>query len=102
MKNNVLSLALRKASRELGVDIKLVESVYKSYWKFAREHIENLPLKRLETEEEFNSLETNFSMPFIGKLYTNYERIEKYKYQKNKRNVETKENQANRLPGTGD
>lgn len=78
--NNSLNLALKQASRNLNVDVKLVEKVYKSYWGFIRDRIESLPLKTM-TEEEFSSVDHNFNIPFIGKLYVDYEKIEKYNRQ---------------------
>jgi hypothetical protein len=100
--NNTLNLALQKAARNLSVDSKLVESVYKSYWYFIKTHVSSLPLREMD-QEEFDSTATNFNIPFIGKLYTNYKRIEGYRKQlKFYEDVKTKENKANRLSDTGD
>lgn len=55
------------------------------------------------TEEEFRKATTNFNIPYIGKLYVSYDKIEKYKRQlKNYQNVRTKKDQACRQSGTGD
>lgn len=102
MSNSVLNLALKQASRKLSVDQKLVELVYRSYWKFIKEHISNLNLREM-TKEEFDSTDTNFNIPYIGKLYVEYYRIEMY--QNNIRrleNVKAKEIEADRLSGTCD
>lgn len=101
-KNNVLNLALRQVSRKLSVDIRVVENVYRSYWMFVKDYITHLPLKTM-SEEEFNSTVTNFNLPYIGKLYTNYDKVIKYKNQlKFYQDVKAKKNQADRLSGTGD
>jgi hypothetical protein len=60
------------------VDYKLVEQVYRSYWKFIKETISEQPYLENVTEEEFNSITTNFNIPYIGKLYTSYNKIQKY------------------------
>ena len=100
--NNSLNLALAQASRKLSVDVRLVEAIYRSYWGFIRNRIEGLSLTTM-TEDEFNSVEHNFNIPYIGKLYVDYEKIEKYKRHKNYiQNVKAKENQADRLPGVSD
>ena len=100
--NNSLNLALRKASRNLCVDLKQVEAVYKSYWWFVRNHIESLPLREI-SEEEFASTVTNFNIPYIGKLYTSYDKIQKYKNQlKYYKDVKLKKNKATRLSGVSD
>ena len=46
-----------------------------------------MPLKEEITEEEFKSYKTNYNLPYIGKLYCNYEDLEKAKSTlKNKQN----------------
>ena len=100
--NNSLNLALKRTARNLCVDIKLVENVYKSYWCFIKEHIASLPLREM-SKEEFDSAVSNFNLPYIGKLYVDYERIERYKRQLNYyQDAKTKENKANRLSDTSD
>ena len=100
--NNTLSSALRKVSRNLSVDRSLVESVYKSYWRFIKETISENRLSEM-TEEEFDSLSINFNIPRLGKLFVEYEKIEKYRrHIKYLQNVKDKENKADRLTSAGD
>lgn len=81
------------ASKKLGISQTETELIYKSYWKFIKETIHELDLEGI-SEQEFKECITNFNIPYIGKLYTNYEKIEKYnrkikyldKYVKIKRN----------------
>lgn len=98
--NNTLDLALKKASRKHCVDIKLVEMVYKSYWKFVRTYIESLAINDV-SKEELETITTNFNLPYLGKLYVDYEKIVKYRKRLNYyRNVKLKENKADRKSGT--
>lgn len=100
--NNVLNSALRKVSRELCIDFKIVDAVYKSYWRFIREQAESIPMRTI-SKEEFESTIHNFNLPYIGKLYVEYEKIENYKrYLKHYENARAKKNQANRLSSVGD
>ena len=100
--NSTLNSALRKAARNLSVDQKLVEAVYKSYWSFIKTQISSVSLKEI-SEEEFNSLDTNFNLPYLGKLYVRYEKIEKYRrQQKYLENVKAENDKADRLSGVGD
>ena len=100
--NNTLSLALKKAARNLSVDQKLVEQVYKSYWLFIKEHISSLPLRELN-QTEFDSTVSNVNLPFLGKLYVNYNKLAKYHEQRKfYRDVKTKESEANWLSSTSD
>lgn len=66
---------ISKISKELGIPENKVLFAYTSYWKFIKETIEKLPLKNIETEEEFNNLKVNFNIPSLGKLSTNYRRV---------------------------
>ena len=100
--NNTLNLALRKAARNLNIDNRIVEQVYKSYWNFIRNHISNLPLREL-TKEEFDSTVSNFNLPSIGKLYADYNKIERYRRQlKFYQDVKVKKNKTNRKSGPCD
>lgn len=95
--NNSVNQAVKQVARKLSVDQKLVEQVYRSYWRFIKEHISSLNLRNID-KKEFDSIVTNFNIPYIGKLYAGYGRVEKYKKQfKKKRNDKVEENQANGL-----
>ncbi len=100
--NNTLNLALRKVARELCVDQKLVEQVYKSYWLFIKKHVSSLPLRDL-SQEEYDSTISNINLPFLGKLYVDYNKLAKYHEQRKLyRDVKTEESEANRLSSTSD
>ena len=66
-----------KVSWELNISVKVVEYAYKSYWKFIREKIKELPLKDIKDEEEFLKLRTNFNIPSLGKLGITLDRFNK-------------------------
>ena len=66
-----------KVSSELNISVKVVEYAYKSYWKFIREKIKELPLKDIKDEEEFLKLRTNFNIPSLGKLGITLDRFNK-------------------------
>lgn len=76
-------------SKELNLPPRVVDKVYKSYWKFIRGSIQGLPLKEDISEEEFQKLRTNFNIPSLGKLSCTYDRVkrvkERYKYIRNLR-----------------
>lgn len=82
--------AIKIVSQELNLPIDAVDIAYKSYWKFIRSIIKELPLKTDLTEEEFKCLKTNFNIPSLGKLACTYKKLkgekERYKhYKKNKK-----------------
>ena len=55
----------KKVAEELGIPQSTVEDVYNAYWQFIKDTIEKLPLKEVNTDEEFSRLRTNFNIPFI-------------------------------------
>ena len=100
--NNTLNLAIQKVARKLSVDQKLVEAVYKSYWSFIKTQISSVSLKEI-SEEEFNSLNINFNLPYLGKLYVKYEKIERYRRRlKYLEDVKAEKSEADRLSGSSD
>lgn len=63
-----------KVSQETGIPEEVVSLAYRTFWKFIRETITELPLKENLTEEEFNELRTCLNVPSLGKLVCTYER----------------------------
>ena len=68
---------ITQISKELSLPYKVVDKVYKSYWRFIRDTIQNLPLKENLTEEDFQKLRTNFNIPSLGKLTCTYDRFKR-------------------------
>ena len=78
-----------QVSKELNLPFRVVDKVYRSYWKSIRDIIQGLPLKDDMSEEEFQKLRTNFNIPSLGKLSCTYDRVkrvkERYRYIRNLR-----------------
>ena len=64
-----------KVSQEMDIPLEVVDTVYKSYWKFIKQTIQSLPLKDDISEEEFAKLRTNFNIPSLGKLTCTFDRM---------------------------
>ena len=62
-------------SKELDIPREVVDLAYKSYWKFIKQTIQELPLKEDINEEEFSKLRTNFNGPSLGKIVCPYDRM---------------------------
>lgn len=73
-----------KVSQEMDIPLEVVDTAYKSYWKFIKQTIQSLPLKDDISEEEFAKLRTNFNIPSLGKLTCTFDRMmgvkKKFKY----------------------
>ena len=83
-----------KVSQEMGLLPEVVDTAYKSYWKFIKQTIQSLPLKDDISEEDFTKLRTNFNIPSLGKLTCTFDRMmcvkKRFKYIKRLReNVES-------------
>lgn len=64
-----------KVSQEMDIPLEVVDTAYKSYWKFIKQTIQSLPLKDDISEEEFAKLRTNFNIPSLGKLTCTFDRM---------------------------
>ena len=97
MKDKIIVEIFKEVARESTEDLEItpgeVEAIFDSQWKFIHSTIVNLPLKDV-TEENFKNLKTNFNIPALGKLFTNFRKInnvrERYKANK-KRWANTKD-----------
>lgn len=73
-----------RVSQETGIPEKVVREAYRTFWKFIRGTISELPLKEELTEEQFSELRTNFNIPSLGKLVCTYDRYlgmkKRYRY----------------------
>ena len=82
-----------KVSQEMDIPLEVVDTAYKSYWKFIKQTIQSLPLKDNISEEDLTKLRTNFNIPSLGKLTCTFDRMmgvkKRFKYIKRLReNVE--------------
>ena len=85
---------ISKVSQEMSLLPEVVDTAYKSYWKFIKQTIQSLPLKDNISEEDFTKLRTNFNIPSLGKLTCTFDRMmgikKRFKYIKRLReNVES-------------
>ena len=66
---------INKVSQEISIPPEVVDTAYKSYWKFIKQTIQSLPLKDDISEEDFTKLRTNFNIPSLGKLTCTFDRM---------------------------
>lgn len=72
--NSILNSAITNVAHKLNIPVEQAEAIYKSYWKYIRSHIESLDFSNMD-EQKLASMRTNFNIPYIGKLYTDINRI---------------------------
>ena len=85
----------KQVADEMNIPVEVVEFAYKSYWKFIRKTIQELPLKEDLSEEEFAKLKTNFNIVSLGKLSCNYDRYKKVKLKEKYKNAKYKKDETN-------
>ena len=79
-----------KVANEMNIPVEVIELAYKTYWKFIKKTIQELPLKEDLSEEEFAELKTNFNIVSLGKLTCNYDRYKKVKQKEEYRHAKNK------------
>lgn len=73
---NLYEDIFKQVSEDLNIPVDTVRLAYKTYWKFIKEHISELPLKEC-TEEQLEDMKCCFYLPYIGKLYCNEDTFKK-------------------------
>lgn len=68
-----LDIIAKEVAKKLDIPTQLVLDTYKAFWGYIKSNIVNLPLKEDLSEEDFNSLQRNFNLPYLGKFYCNYD-----------------------------
>ena len=68
-----------EVASETSLSPKLVNRVYKAYWRAVREYVVSLPLKQELSDAEFMSTRPNINIPSIGKLYVTLDKYHRMK-----------------------
>ncbi len=76
--NNILNQIIEETAKENNLSCDLVRNIYWSYWKFIKSRIAEFDLLNA-SEDDFKRFTTNFNIPYIGKLYTSIDNINKVK-----------------------
>lgn len=77
MVNIKFKYKIKEVARKYNLPESIVEDMFNSQFKFYRETVSNLPLKTIETEEEFNKLKTTFYFKYIGKFFATWNKTQK-------------------------
>lgn len=68
-----------QVAESVGLPKKMVDKIYKAFWKAVRIHIESLPMKQELTDDEFLQLKPNVNIPSIGKFHVTLDRYHRVK-----------------------
>ena len=75
IKNKILQDQVNKAADQLGIPREVATLAYKLYWQFNKSVIEDLPISNINNEEELAQYRHSINLPGLGKLYTDWDRI---------------------------
>lgn len=81
MKNKVdedkVKMLIHKIGLKYNLQDNIINKIINSPYQFTRETIKSLELDNIESEEDFEKLKVNFIYLYLGKLYTNYDKLVK-------------------------
>ena len=81
---------IKEVARELDLPETLVNDTYKAFWKYIKDTIQELPLKKNLSEKDYEELRTNFNIPSLGKFSCSFDRYKnirkRFKYIESIRN----------------
>lgn len=81
MKNKVdedkIKMLIHKIGLKYNLQDNVINKIINSPYQFTRETIKSLELDNIESEEDFEKLKVNFIYLYLGKLYTNYDKLVK-------------------------
>lgn len=75
MLNKELDKIAGEVSKELDIPKEVVLVAYRSFFQFSREVFANIPFEELQTEEDLEKYRVSINMPFLGKFYSNWNRV---------------------------
>lgn len=77
--NKQTQLIANQLAKEMNLPISVVTMIYRSQWTFIKDKISNLPDLNNITEDELGELQCSFNLPSLGKITTDYQKIQKQK-----------------------
>ena len=92
MINTKFKYKIKEISRKYNIPESVAEDIFNSQFKFYRDTMDKLPLKTIESEEEFNSLKTIFYFKYIGKFYISWNKVLKIRELIERKNNKLKDN----------
>lgn len=75
MLNKNLDSIAGEVSKEMGIPKEVVLVAYRSFFQFSRDIFANIPFDELQTEEDLNKYRVSINVPFLGKFYSNWNRV---------------------------
>lgn len=76
MVNNIIvDEVIAKVAKDLNLPKEVVTVAYRSYFQMVKNVYKNIPFDTINSEEDLEKHRISVNMPFLGKFYTNYNRV---------------------------
>lgn len=75
MLNPELDKIAKELSQETNIPKEVILVAYRSFFQFSREVFFNIPFEEIKTPEDLEKYRTCINIPFLGKFYSNWNRI---------------------------
>lgn len=87
MDNTKYNIIVQKIALKYNLSVTVAKKIIESQFEFINETVKNLDFKQVKSKEEFDKLQTNFTVKYLFTLYASYNKIDKI----NKRRNEVKD-----------
>lgn len=64
-------------AKELDMPVETVKLIYKKLFMYMRGKLSNMDIRGTKSRKDFEKMKTSFNLQHLGKLYINYDIIEK-------------------------
>lgn len=73
--SKIVEEVITKVAKDLNLPKEVVNVAYRSYFHMVRKVFREFPFDEINSEEDLNNHKISINMPFLGKFYTDFNRI---------------------------
>lgn len=83
MDNTKYNIIVQKIALKYNLPVTVAKKIIESQFEFINEIVKNLDFKQVKSKEEFDKLQTNFTVKYLFTLYASYNKIDKINKRRN-------------------
>lgn len=83
MDNTKYNIIVQKIALKYNLPVTVAKKIIESQFEFINETVKNLDFKQVKSKEEFDKLQTNFTVKYLFTLYASYNKIDKINKRRN-------------------
>ena len=77
----ILDDKLKRIVKLVSIESKIpeatVEVAYRLYWQFIKDSLEAIPIRDIQSQEEFDKYRTSINLPSLGKMFITFDKVQK-------------------------